>query len=77
MERVRANMAKESAIIRKEYGVPGGMVGKVLQGYARIKRQAEKLFLLGKCDLVPGGVRLKKHLREKTSFSSNIGVDKL
>jgi glycosyltransferase len=75
--RVRANMARESAVIRKEYGVPGGIVGKALGVYARIKRQAEKLLLLGKCDLIPGGVHLKKHLRAKTNFSSNIGVDKL
>jgi glycosyltransferase involved in cell wall biosynthesis len=75
--RVIANMAKESALIRQEYGVPGGLAGKALQIYARIKRQAEKLLLLGKCDLVPGAVRLKKHLRARTSFSSNIGVDKL
>jgi glycosyltransferase involved in cell wall biosynthesis len=44
--RVIANMAKESAMIRKEYGVPGGLAGKALQTYARIKRQAEKLFFL-------------------------------
>ncbi len=75
--RVRANMAKESAAIRKEYGVPGGSLGKMLHTYARFKRQAEKLVLRGKCDLIPGGILLKKHLREKTSFSSNIGVDKL
>lgn len=75
--RVRANMARESAAIRKEYGVPGGSVGKVLHVYARLKRQAEKLLIRGKCDLIPGGLLLKKHLREKTSFSSNIGVDKL
>ncbi len=75
--RVRANMAKESAAIRKEYGVPGGSLGKMLHAYARFKRQAEKLVIRGKCDLVPGGLILKKHLRAKTSFSSNIGVDKL
>ena len=75
--RVRANMGRESAAIRKEYGVPGGLAGRVLQFYARLKRQIEKLFLLGKCDLIPGGLLLKKHLRKKTSFSSNIGVDKL
>ncbi len=75
--RVRANMARESAIIRKEYGMPGGVVGKALQTYARFKRQLEKLFILGKCDLIPGGRHLKRHLRAKTSFSSNIGVDKL
>jgi len=75
--RVRANMAKESAAIRKEYGVPGGSLGKALGVYARAKRQAEKLLLRGKCDLMPGNKLLKKHLREKTTFSSNIGVDKL
>ncbi len=75
--RVRANMARESALIRQEYNVPGGWIGKVLGLYARIKRQAEKLVLRGKCDLMPGNLLLKKHLRDKTTFSSNIGVDKL
>src|SRR6266581_6426225 len=75
--RVRANMARESEMIRKEYGVPGGLVGKVLNNYARLKRQVEKLLIRGSCDLLPGNLLLKKHLREKTEFSSNIGVDKL
>ena len=75
--RVRANMARESELIRKEYNVPGGWIGKALGIYARLKRQAEKLVLRGKCDLMPGNLLLKKHLRQKTSFSSNIGVDKL
>ena len=75
--RVRANMARESALIRQEYNVPGGWIGKILGIYARLKRQAEKLVLRGKCDLMPGDLLLKKHLRQKASFSSNIGVDKL
>ncbi|SRR6266446_2756840 len=75
--RVRANMARESAAIRKEYGVPGGLVGRGLITYARLKRQIEKLLIRGKCDLIPGNLLLKKHLRAKTTFSSNIGVDKL
>jgi glycosyltransferase involved in cell wall biosynthesis len=75
--RVRANMARESAAIRKEYGVPGGWLGKLLTTYARCKRQVEKLVIRGKCDWLPGNLLLRKHLREKTSFSSNIGVDKL
>src|SRR5258708_12044477 len=75
--RVRANMARESELIRKEYNVPGGWIGKALGIYARLKRQAEKLVLRGKCDLMPGNLLLKKHLRQKTTFSSNIGVDKL
>jgi len=76
--RVRANMAKEIADIQKEYGVPGGRwVKKLLLTYARLKRQAEKLLLRGKCDLIPGNLLLKKYLRQRTTFSSNIGVDKL
>ena len=75
--RVRANMANEVAAIQKEYGVPGGQVGKALLAYARVKRQVEKLLLRGQCDLIPGEWLLKKHLRAKTTFSSNIGVDKL
>jgi GT2 family glycosyltransferase len=75
--RVVANMALESQRIRREYGVPGGWIGKLLLHYARIKRQAEKLLILGKCDLVPGRWLLRRHMREKTQFSSNIGVDKL
>ena len=70
-------MARESAAIREEYGVPGGLLGGALGTYARLKRQVEKLLIRGKCDLVPGNLLLKKHLRERTSFSSNIGVDKL
>jgi glycosyltransferase involved in cell wall biosynthesis len=75
--RVRANMQRESALIREEYGVPGGLAFKALNVYARAKRQAQKLAMRGKCDLTPGNWLLKKHLRQKTSFSSNIGVDKL
>jgi glycosyltransferase involved in cell wall biosynthesis len=75
--RVRANMQRESAMIREEYGVPGGLAFKALNFYARAKRQAQKLAIRGKCDLRPGNWLLKKHLRQKTSFSSNIGVDKL
>lgn len=76
-KRIVANMAKETARIRQEYGVPGGALGKVLGYYARAKRQAEKLLLLGKCDLVPGRLRLRKHMRTRTEFSSNIQLDKL
>jgi glycosyltransferase involved in cell wall biosynthesis len=76
-KRVAENMNRESEAIRREYGVPGGFVGKVLVQYARIKRQVEKLIVLRKCDLIPGKKHLEKHMREKTEFSSNIGVDKL
>lgn len=76
-KRIVANMAKETARIREEYGVPGGALGKVLGYYARAKRQAQKLFILGQCDLVPGHWRLRKHMRARTEFSSNIQLDKL
>lgn len=75
--RIVANMARETACIRQEYGVPGGLPGRLLRYYARAKRQVEKLVLLGKCDLVPGRWRLRRHMREKTEFSSNIQLDKL
>ncbi len=76
-KRVVVNMAKETARIRQEYGVPGGLLGRMLCHYARAKRQVQKLVLLGKCDLVPGRWLLRKHMRERTEFSSNIQVDKL
>jgi glycosyltransferase involved in cell wall biosynthesis len=76
-KRIVANMAQETARIRREYGVPGGWVGRLLCHYARAKRQVEKLVLLGKCDLVPGRWLLRKHMRERTEFTSNIQLDKL
>jgi hypothetical protein len=70
-------MARESTRIRAEHGVPGGLTWKLLYLYARLKRQVEKLVLLGKCDLVPGGLKLRRYMRRRTQFSSNIGLDKL
>jgi hypothetical protein len=75
-KRIVANMARECRLIRQEYGMPTGWVGQLLFYYARAKRQVEKLLLLGKCDL-PGAWRLRKHMQDKTEFSSNIGLDKL
>lgn len=76
-KRIVANMARETACIRREYGVPGGLPGRFLSYYARAKRQVQKLVLLGKCDLIPGRWVLRKHMRAKTEFSSNIQLDKL
>jgi glycosyltransferase involved in cell wall biosynthesis len=75
--RVTRNMAKEASRIRKEHGVPDGIAGKLLRIYYRGKRQLQKLQYRGRCDLVPGSWLLKKHMREKTSFSSNIDFDKV
>ena len=75
--RIAANMKREAAAICKEYGTPRGLLGWLLQLYARCKRQVQKLVLLGKCDLVPGRWYLRRHMRSHTEFSSNIGLDKL
>ena len=76
-KRVVANMMKESARMRREYGLPVGWMGRLLCSYARVKRQAEKLVFRGRCDLIPGRWLLRKHMRARTEFSSNVGVDKL
>src|SRR5438132_8103409 len=75
--RVSSNMRREYRAIRKEHGFPDGTVGKLLGLFARIKRQSQKLFYRGKLDLVPGKWFLRKHMRDKTVFSSNVGIDKL
>jgi glycosyltransferase involved in cell wall biosynthesis len=75
--RVARNMQREYLAIRKEHGFPGGARGKILELFARLKRQVQKLLYRGRLDLIPGSWFLKKHMREKTTFSSNIGVDKL
>ena len=75
--RVSRNMQREYLAIRKAHGFPGGIKGKFLETFARIKRQLQKLLYRGKVDLIPGRWLLRKHMREKTTFSSNIGVDKL
>jgi glycosyltransferase involved in cell wall biosynthesis len=75
--RVVRNMAAESARLRKDHGCPPGMLGSIAGGYARVRRQFQKLVHRGSCDLIPGRWFLKKHMHEKTTFSSNIGVDRL
>ncbi len=75
--RVTGNMARESAIILKGHGVPGGARGKVLRAWYRGKRQLQKLRYRGRCDLVPGTWLLRKHMRARTKFTSNIPVDRL
>jgi glycosyltransferase involved in cell wall biosynthesis len=75
--RVTRNMARESAIIRKEHGWNDGALGKVLRPVMRGKRQFQKLLYRGKFDLVPGTWKTRQHMQEKTDFTSNIPVDKL
>ena len=75
--RIIRNMIQEAAIIRREYGNPGGGRGRLWRVIFKAKRQAQKLWYRGKCDLVPGTWRLKSHLRDQAQFSSNAGLDKL
>ena len=75
--RIIRNMAKESAIIQREYGNPGGWIGKGLKTCFKAKRQIQKLVIRGQCDFVPGTWRLRSHMQAKTNFSSNSGLDKL
>lgn len=74
--RVTDNTQREGTLIRREHGVPGGVRGDVLRVAYRIKRQLQKLRYRGRCDLVPGTWHLRKHMQEKTSFTSNIPQEK-
>ena len=76
-KRIIRNMLRETALIRGEHGNAGGLRGAVLTVVYKAKRQAQKLRVRRTCDLVPGTWRLKAHLKEKTDFSSNAGLDKL
>jgi len=76
-KRIIQNMMRETAVIRREHGNPGGWRGRALTIFYKAKRQGQKLLVRHTCDLIPGTWRLKAHLREKTEFSSNSGLDKL
>jgi GT2 family glycosyltransferase len=76
-KRIIRNMLRETALIREEHGNPGGLGGRALTILYKAKRQAQKLLVRHNCDLIPGTWRLKAHLKEKTDFSSNAGLDKL
>jgi glycosyltransferase involved in cell wall biosynthesis len=75
--RVSKNMEREYLAIRQEHGFPGGVAGKFLELFARVKRQLQKLVYRRKLDVIPGKWLLKEHMHDQTTFSSNIGVDKL
>jgi glycosyltransferase involved in cell wall biosynthesis len=73
-ERMRRNIARETAVIGKEYGRPDGFRGKALRALMRGKRQAQKLLYRGKIDFIPGNTKLKKHIKAKTSFATNAKI---
>ena len=76
-ERIQRNMLREATMIRREHGVPDGFREKLMRFVSRGRRQFQKLRYRGKCDIIPGNWTLRKHMHEKTTFSSNIGLDKL
>jgi glycosyltransferase involved in cell wall biosynthesis len=75
--RVTRNMARESAIIRKEHGWNEGPWGSFMRNAMRGKRQVQKLVYRGKFDLIPGHWKTRRHMQEKTDFTSNIPMEKL
>jgi len=75
--RIQKNMAKEAALLKKEHGKSDGLAGKFQEVFYKGKRQLQKLFLRGKIDLISGKFHLRKVMRDKCDFSSNIGLDKM
>jgi len=75
--RVVRNFQREAAILRREHGQPPGLLGRVYHYWYRLVRQAQKLKHHGRCDFIPGSLILRKHMRKKSDFSTNSGVDKL
>jgi glycosyltransferase involved in cell wall biosynthesis len=76
-QRVTRNMMREEALIGREYGRPEGWLATVYRFVYRAKRQLQKLFYRGKLDLAPGTWRVRRHMRQKTQFTSNIDMSKL
>lgn len=75
--RVTRNMAREGAIISRAHGRKDGLRGRINRVVYRLKRQGQKLVYRGRCDLIPGGWILRRHMKEQTSFTSNIDLKKL
>jgi glycosyltransferase involved in cell wall biosynthesis len=75
--RVRRNSKREADILRKEHGCPGGIYGKLMHSYGRLRRQFQKFVRRGQMDLIPGSFFINRHLKARTNFSSNISLDKL
>ena len=76
-KRIIRNMIDEAVRIKREHGNPGGWIGGCLRVVYKAKRQIQKLVMRQTCDLIPGTWQLRSHLKEKTEFSSNAGLDKL
>lgn len=76
-QRLIRNSLQEAEIIKRTYGNPGGWTARGLKLVYKTKRQLQKLWYRGHCDLVPGRWKLRPHLRRQSQFSSNSGLDRL
>jgi glycosyltransferase involved in cell wall biosynthesis len=75
--RVTQNTEREWSLIRQAHGAPGkGWRDSALRVIYRGKRQWQKLVHRGKIDLVPGRWKLRRIMRAKTNFTSNIDMAK-
>lgn len=74
--RVQRNTQREWNRIRAEHGVPLDWRDKVLRPLYRGKRQWQKLLYRGRIDLIPGSWILRRIMKPKTSFTSNIDMSK-
>ena len=72
--RVTQNTEREWEAIRCEHGAPANWRGNALRFVYRGKRQWQKLIHRGKIDLVPGTWKLRRIMKSKTSFTSNIDM---
>lgn len=77
--RIQRNMQREAEAICREHGRPAGLPGTLYRSVFRLKRQWQKLVHRGRVDVIPGiwVLRLKRAMKRKTSFTSNIDMEKL
>jgi glycosyltransferase involved in cell wall biosynthesis len=74
--RVTQNTEREWSLIRQAHGAPKGWRDSAMRVIYRGKRQWQKLIHRGKIDLVPGRWKLRRIMRPKTNFTSNIDMAK-
>jgi glycosyltransferase involved in cell wall biosynthesis len=75
--RIAHNTLREMEILKTEHGVPRGWFRRLYFCYGHARRQFQKLIYRGTCDLVPAPLILRRHMRSRTTFSSNSGLDRL
>lgn len=68
--RAKSNGEREMSLIRHEYGVPQKWA-PVLSIYGRLLRQAQKLIIRGRCDVISGNFYRRKYMQESNQFTSN------